>query len=197
MSALLLLSGGLDSALVAALFRPGTAAFVDYGQRPAAGERRAARTIASSLGLPLEEVSVDLTPLGSGLLTGQRQLDVAPSPEWFPFRNQFLVTVAAAIAVRQRADEVWIGLTAGDGIRHRDGSAEFVSALNDLLVMQEGAVRLRAPAGHLACEDLVTDARLPRDLLDHTISCHISPVACGQCPGCNKRSNALRSSERA
>lgn len=188
-TSLLLLSGGLDSACLAALARPTTALFLDYGQRPAAGERRAAHTIAGELSLPLEERSLDLSAIGDGLLSGGKpsQLAVAPTPEWFPFRNQLLVSAAAAVAVQIGAQELWLGLTAEDTTRHADGTTEFVEAADHLLQLQEGGIRLRAPAHHLQAQELLTSSRLPDHIWQHTLSCHVAPVACGECPGCAKR----------
>jgi 7-cyano-7-deazaguanine synthase len=187
-SALLLLSGGLDSAAVAKLYRPGAALFIDYGQRPARGEERAARDVSRFFGLELHEVAVDLDQFGSGLLSRSReQLSVAPSPEWFPFRNQFLVTLAAATAVRLGYSEVWLGLVADDAGRHADGQPSFVETMNALLLMQEGGLRLRAPAHDAASAAVFEAAGLPDWLVHRTVSCHVSALPCGECPGCNKR----------
>lgn len=188
MTSLLLLSGGVDSAAVAAAYKPSAALFVDYGQRPAAGERRAAREVSAHLGLQLHEAGIDLAAFGSGLLspTG-RNLSVASSPEWFPYRNQFLITVAAATALALGHDEVWIGLVAEDRQRHADGTGSFVRMIDELLALQEGAVRLLAPAHTIHTAALLDQADLPGWLLDRTISCHVSTVSCGECPGCLKR----------
>lgn len=189
MSSLLLISGGLDSTAIAAINKPTAALFVDYGQRPAAGERRAARDVCAHLGLELHEVAVDLTPLGAGLLNPRGSLlHVSPSPEWYPYRNQFLITIAAAEALALGHDEVWIGLVAEDETRHADGTTQFVGALDALLRLQEGRLSLLAPGHSTSTAALLEQASLPDWLLDRTVSCHVSPVSCGECPGCIKRS---------
>jgi 7-cyano-7-deazaguanine synthase len=190
MSSLLLISGGLDSAAVAAIHKPTAGLFVDYGQRPAAGERRAARDVCAHLGLELHEVAVDLTPLGAGLLNPSNSppLHVSPSPEWYPYRNQFLITIAAAQALALGHDEIWIGLVAEDETRHADGTTQFVRALDALLRLQEGRLSLSAPGHSTSTTALLKQAFLPEWLLDRTLSCHVSTVSCGECPGCIKRS---------
>lgn len=193
MTSLLLASGGIDSTAIATIYRPEAAVFVDYGQRPAAGERRAVRDVCSHLDLPLHEISIDLQAIGAGLLsTSDRQLAVASSPEWFPYRNQFLVTIAAGLALQLGLEEIWIGLVAEDADRHADGSVQFVTTLNELLRLQEGTIALRAPAHQTSSSSLLARAALPEWLLDRTISCHVASVACGECPGCKKRLEARR-----
>lgn len=88
----LLFSGGLDSTALAALLRPRILLYVDYGQRPAEAERTAATNIAGALGLPLTTAALGIREFGSGLLHGETSagLPTAPSPEWWPYRNQFL-----------------------------------------------------------------------------------------------------------
>lgn len=191
MTSLLLLSGGLDSAAIAAVFRPDVCLFVDYGQRPADGERLASRTIADELGLDWIERQVDLSSLGAGLLVGERPAPTAPTPEWFPFRNQLLVTVAGAVGILLGVDVVWIGLTVEDGARHADGRPEFVDQLDSLMRFQEGEVGAAAPAIDLSGRDLLDRAALSPRLVAATLSCHVSSMPCGQCPGCTKRRAVL------
>ena len=194
MTSLLLLSGGLDSAAVAAIFRPDVCLFVDYGHRPADGERLASRTVAEGLGFDWIERRVDLSSLGAGLLVGERPAASAPTPEWFPFRNQLLVTVAGAVGVAVGADVVWIGLTVEDRDRHADGRPEFVDRLDSLMRFQEGAVGVAAPAIDLSGRDLIDRAALSPRLVAATLSCHVASLPCGQCPGCVKRRLSLEPS---
>lgn len=124
----LLLSGGMDSAALAHWVRPAAALFIDYGQRPADSEERAATAVANALGIPIDILRIDLSTLGSGLLlaevpdeptaeaTAERVTSsegnerprstaeaVSPSPEWWPLRNQLLCSLAAAWALSPRA----------------------------------------------------------------------------------------------
>jgi 7-cyano-7-deazaguanine synthase len=189
---LLLLSGGLDSAAAAAADPPDAALFVDYGQRPAAAERAAAHRVAAHLGLVILERDTDLSSVGAGLLTnGDTGHAPAPTPEWFPFRNQLLATIGAAVAVTRGYDTVMLGLVAGDGARHSDGTAEFVGLLDALTRTQEGEVRVTAPFVTTAPAELLRRSGLPEALLHSTHSCHVSDMPCGWCPGCCRRRDLL------
>lgn len=191
MTRLLLLSGGVDSAAIAAWVPFEGALTIDYGQKPAAGEISAARSIASALGLPHEVVTVDASQIGSGLLAGTGASTLSPAAEWWPFRNQLLVTIAAAYAVNNGFKTIAIGSVAGDGARHKDGTPEFYEHLNALLAVQEGEIQVTAPAAHLTALELLETGQPSTELLGWTHSCHRAPLACGDCPGCWKRAEVL------
>jgi 7-cyano-7-deazaguanine synthase len=187
----LLLSGGLDSTALAAIERPALCLAIDYGQRPAEAEIRAASAIAGVLGLEFLSLRLDLGALGGGLLKDDDPLPQAPSPEWWPFRNQFLVTAAASIALSRGLDTVVVGSVAGDGDRHVDGTARFYDQLDALLRMQEGSLHVNAPAIHETSAILLARSGLGDDIVGWTISCHRSVFPCGECPGCWKRAAVL------
>lgn len=188
---LLLLSGGVDSAAAAAWLACGAALTIDYGQLPGAGEINAARAIAAALALEHTVVTVDASAIGSGLLAGSDAAGISTSAEWWPFRNQLLVTIAAAYAVGHGFGEVVVGSVAGDGARHRDGTPEFYAHLDQLVVMQEGGIHVTAPAAGMTAIDLLARSGLPADVLAWTHSCHRSDLACGDCPGCWKRAELV------
>ncbi len=197
---LLLLSGGLDSTALAARDRPDLTLFVDYGQRPARAEARAAGAVAAELGLPHARVRVDATAVGSGLMsaTESSASNARPSPEWWPFRNQLLVTVAAAWLVRSGhigpdgpGADIAVGSVRQDGRRHLDGTAAFYAALDALLRTQEFSIGCVAPALDQSTEDLVTAGATTDAVLGWTHSCHVADAPCMACPGCHKREQVL------
>lgn len=196
----LLLSGGLDSTALAAWLRPDAALWVDYGQRPASGERRAAQAVAAQLGMPFHAVTVDAGAIGLGLLNSDTSdgpgTDPLPSPEWWPFRNQLIVTVAAAWAWPRGYVELLVGSVSTDGDRHADGTAAFFSALAGLLALQEGGMTVSAPAVAMTTEELVTASGAPDSLIAWAHSCHVADLACGRCPGCVKHERVLRGLHR-
>ncbi len=107
---LLLLSGGLDSAAVAAWQRPDHCLVVDYGQAPASAEARAAGAIARDLGLELTRVTVDASQVGAGLMSNAgKGSEVSDAAEWWPFRNQLLITIAGAWAVVRGYSTILLG----------------------------------------------------------------------------------------
>lgn len=187
---LLLLSGGLDSTALAAWLRPDHALTIDYGHVSAVGEIAASRAVCARLDLPWSHVRVDCSALGSGLLAGTAPDPHAPVPEWWPYRNQMLVTAAAAWALPRNLTEIIVGSVATDDT-HLDGTAAFYEALDGVVSLQEGGLRVRVPALRLTTTDLLRQAQLPAGVIGFTHSCHRAPVPCGLCPGCIKRSAVL------
>lgn len=187
---LLLFSGGVDSTALAVLLRPEWTLTIDYGQVSALGEIRAAAAISERLGIRHEVLRADCAAVGSGLLAGREPDAAAPVAEWWPFRNQLLVTLAAAWGLEREVDELIVASVSGDSA-HVDGTAEFYAAADRLLAMQEGGVRLATPALQKSSAELLLEAAVPDGLLGFTHSCHRSDFACGLCPGCSKRSEVL------
>ncbi len=181
----LLLSGGMDSICIAWWKRPSLAIFVDYGQLPAKAEEAASKAAAAAIGLKYEVVRADCSALGSGDLAGQPAADVAPVPEWWPFRNQLILTIAGAVALRAGEEELMIGTLRTDG-EHADGRAEFIDLISRLMAMQEGGLRVSAPAIALSAPELATVSAIPKSILGWAHSCHKGNLACGQCRGCVK-----------
>jgi 7-cyano-7-deazaguanine synthase len=182
----LLLSGGQDSTALAWRERPDLALTIDYGQLPALGEIRASRAVSRALGLRHEVLRVDCRGLGSGDMAGSPPSEIAPSPEWWPFRNQLLLTFAAMRSLQIGAGTVLIGTVQSDGV-HADGRVEFLDSINDLLETQEGAVQVVAPALSMTSAELILSSGIPPEILAWSHSCHVSEWACGSCRGCAKQ----------
>lgn len=191
MRELLLFSGGVDSTCLAAWRRPAAAVVVDYGQLAAQGERAAAHAIGDSLGVDVFDLVVDCRSIGGGLLADGEPLPDAPSPEWWPFRNQLIVTIAASHAIHTGFETIVVGTVASDGERHVDGAQPFYEDLDRLIAMQEGGLRVVTPAIGMSSDELLAIADIGDDVLILTHSCHVSNIACGTCPGCEKRQNLL------
>lgn len=195
MSRVLLLSGGLDSACIAAWLRPELCLSIDYGQRPAAAERRAADAVARQLRIPISHITVDASAVGSGLLVNDHETADRPS-EWWPYRNQLLITLAAAWGIGHGVREVMVGTVAGDGERHADGTPAFLESMAALLRVQEGHLTVSAPARDLHTEELLLRSQIDDATLAWTHSCHRDDIPCGDCPGCRKRAAALAAAGR-
>lgn len=191
MSTALLLSGGMDSIAVAYWRRPAVAITIDYGQRPAAAEIRAAQAVAVILELEHHIVRADLSSLGSGDMAGSAALAMASVPEWWPFRNQALITLAAMKSVAIGVERLLIGTLKTDG-QHADGRPAFISAMNDVMRLQEGTIALEAPALNLTAVELVQRSSVPMDILAWAHSCHVAEYACGVCRGCRKHYETLQ-----
>ena len=183
----LLLSGGLDSIALAWALRPARALTIDYGQRAFGGEVRASQAVCTELGIAHEVVTVDCRQFGSGDLSESTALAIAPIPEWWPYRNQLLASIAAMHVVRTGPTELVFGTVRTDA-EHADGRPEFIVALDALLRCQEGGVVVAAPAIGKSTVELVRGANVPLDLLHWAHSCHTGEWACGECRGCAKYS---------
>ena len=181
----LLLSGGMDSIAVAFWQRPEIAITIDYGQRAAEAEIAAASQVAKEIGMQHEIISIDCRAIGSGDMAGNDALGVAPVPEWWPFRNQLLVTFAAARGIVLGVAEVMTGSVSSDGT-HADGRPEFYDAMDRVTAVQEGGIRISAPALTMTTAELVRHSGVPREILAWAHSCHTGNLACGQCRGCVK-----------
>lgn len=187
---LLLLSGGLESSALAAWLRPPLVLTIDYGQLPAPGEIWAASQVCGELGLEHHVLRADCSVVGSGLLAGRESDEQAPVPEWWPYRNQLLATLAGAWGISRGASEILIGSVVGDS-RHADGKADFYELLDRLMALQEGGLRVRVPGIEMSSAELIAKSGVSDAVLGWTHSCHVSDVACGSCPGCAKRRDVL------
>lgn len=191
-----LLSGGLDSAALAVWKRPKVAITVDYGQVPAAAELTSARRIAHDLAIEHCVLQVDCAMLGRGVMTGAPPDSAASTPEWWPFRNQLLITLAVMKLVGTGVTELMLGTVRSDR-RHADGRKRFYSAINRLLQAQEYQPRITAPAMGMTSEALVRASGVARSLAGWTHSCQVSVIACGGCSACLKRQRVLEAVYRS
>lgn len=185
MTTALLLSGGMDSIAIAYWQRPELAITVNYGQRSFGGELRAASVVAKELNLLHKVIQVDCGELGSGDLSDMPQLSIAPASEWWPYRNQLLLTIVGMKVIQYGIQKLMIGTVKTDSF-HADGTSEFVNSISSLFSLQEGGLIVEAPAIELTTSELVRKSEIPMSLLAWSHSCHTSDYACGACRGCNK-----------
>lgn len=190
MSAGILLSGGMDSIALAYWRRPKHAYTVNYGQAAFPGELRAAETVAQALGMEHQIVTADCSALGSGDMAGKTKSVHAPVSEWWPFRNQLIVTLASMKAIEDGVTELLVGSVKTDGV-HADGTADFYERLNALTSMQEGALKVSVPAISLSTCELVRTSGIGIELLAWAHSCHVAEFACGRCRGCVKHAESM------
>lgn len=208
--AVVLLSGGLDSATALAVarrdgFTPYAMTF-RYGQRHSV-EIDAARRVAAAQGVARHVVvDIDLRQWGGSALTGDAEVpkdrDVAhPSDEipvtYVPARNTIFLSFALAWAETLGADAIFIGVNALDYSGYPDCRPEYITAFEQMANLAtragvEGTHRLtiHAPLQHLTKADIV---RLGASLgVDYAIttSCYdpaADGTACGHCDACQLR----------
>jgi len=210
-TAVVLLSGGLDSTTAAALARrEGWTLFaltVRYGQTHAQ-EIAAARRIAGTLGCARHvELDVDLAAFGGSALVGDgavpkgRPLDATDIPATYvPARNTILLALALGWAEVLSAERIVIGVNALDYSGYPDCRPEYIAAFEYLASLATKAgvsghpVRIWAPLQHLTKAGII---RLGAELgIDYglTHSCY-DPAddgrPCGECDSCRLRARGF------
>jgi len=181
----ILLSGGIDSVALAYWKQPAFSFTIDYGQRPAQAEIHAAKQVSKYLGIRHQIISVDCSQLGSGDLLNKKPLSVAPVDEWWPYRNQLLVTLACMKGISIGIKKLIVGSVSSDDV-HKDGSPEFYKSLSSLISYQEGGISIITPAINMTTIELISTSNIPESLLLWSHSCHKSNSPCMKCNGCNK-----------
>jgi 7-cyano-7-deazaguanine synthase len=181
----------MDSIALAWGFRPDLAITIDYGQLAAPGEIRAATAVCQAIGLSHRVIRVNCRELGSGDMADTASMPISPVSEWWPFRNQLIITLGAAAALQNGMTCLAIGAVATDA-SHADGRREFLEAMSRLLQMQEGALVLETPAVEDTTVSLCRRVSVPFDLLAWSHSCHVAEFACGNCRGCCKHRESMR-----
>ena len=202
--AVVLLSGGLDSATVLADARDRGfechSLAVDYGQRHRA-ELDAAETVSRSLGaLSHRVVKVDLRAIGGSALTDDIEVPTTPTEgipvTYVPARNTLMLSLALGHAEVLGAHDLCIGVNAVDYSGYPDCRPQFIAAFEDLCRLATRAgdqgedFRVHAPLIHLTKADIV---RRGLELgVDYamTVSCYQADEqgrACGRCDSCRLR----------
>jgi 7-cyano-7-deazaguanine synthase len=180
-----LLSGGMDSIALTYWKRPQIAITIDYGQAPAAAEIRAAAETCRSLSIEHHVIRIDCSELGSGDLAKRAPLEIAPVSEWWPYRNQLLVTLGVMRGLSLNLECLLVGSVQTDSV-HADGTAEFYTKIDDLVSLQEGRIKVQVPAIKMTSRELVKISGVPQPILAWAHSCHVGNFACGFCRGCRK-----------
>jgi len=205
-AAVVLLSGGLDSMVSAALARERGfslhALTIDYGQRHRI-EIEAARNIAAMLGCVRHVVlPLDLTVFGGSALTDDN-IDVPTGGvgedipvTYVPARNIVFLSLTLAYAEAAGARDIFIGVNALDYSGYPDCRPEFIAAFEEMARLGtkagvEGrATAINAPLQHMSKAEIAAEAhRLGLDT-GLSWSCYApSPTgrACGVCDSCRLR----------
>jgi 7-cyano-7-deazaguanine synthase len=207
-TAVVLLSGGLDSMVCAALAREAgfgvLALTIDYGQRHRV-ELDAARTIAATLADRHIVLPLDLTAFGGSALTAA--VDVPKSGlgdgipvTYVPARNTIVLSLALAFAEASGARDLFIGVNALDYSGYPDCRPEFVAAFERLAnqATRDGVegrtFTIHAPLQHMSKADIAREAqRLGLEAgLSHSCYDPANDGAhCGLCDACRLRAKGF------
>lgn len=210
LSAVVLLSGGMDSATVLALAREqGFRTFalsLDYGQRHRA-ELQAARHVALALGAARHEViQLDLSRFGGSALTDPALAVPTAGAQpgipltYVPARNTVMLSLALTWAEALGAHHIFYGANAVDYSGYPDCRPEYVAAFERMAnlatkaAVEGSPTQIHAPIIALSKGDIIrTGLRLGVDFA-MTVSCYQaddSGRACGRCDACRIRAQGF------
>lgn len=203
--AVVLLSGGLDSATVLAMARAQGfechALSVDYGQRHHA-ELAAAQRVARMLGAAEHRVvNIDLTGFGGSALTDSN-IAVPEQPgegiplTYVPARNTIMLSLALAWAEVLQAQDIFIGVNAVDYSGYPDCRPAYIDAFERMAnlatkaAVEGHALTLHAPLLHLSKAEIIRQGNALGVDYAQTVSCYQADdegCACGVCDSCRLR----------
>ena len=209
-TAVILLSGGLDSTTALALARVDgyqchTLA-LDYGQRHRAELDAAAKISQTMSVVSHREVSVDLRSIGGSALTDDIDVPVDGNTEgipvtYVPARNTLMLSLALGLAETLEANAIFIGVNAVDYSGYPDCRPQFIAAFEDLarLATKTGveghSIRIHTPLIHLSKAEIIQlgiEAGVDYSL---TVSCYQADSqgrACGRCDSCRIRKEGFK-----
>jgi 7-cyano-7-deazaguanine synthase len=203
--AVVLLSGGMDSATVLAMaHETGYVCYalsVDYGQRHYA-ELAAAHRVAVALGAHEHRVvKVDLTGFGGSALTDEN-IAVSQQPTagipltYVPARNTIMLSLALAWAEVLQSQDIFIGVNAVDYSGYPDCRPEYIEAFERMANLATKAaveglpLAVHAPLLHLSKVEIIHRGQALGVDFSQTVSCYQadeSGHACGVCDACRLR----------
>ncbi|KKO09756.1 hypothetical protein LCGC14_0032510 [marine sediment metagenome] len=203
--AVILLSGGLDSATVLALAQAQGyecyAMSFDYGQRHRS-ELAAASRLASSAGVAdYKVIKLDLDGIGGSALTDDsiavpETLEAGIPLTYVPARNTVFLALALGWAEVLGAGDLFIGVNAVDYSGYPDCRPEFIVAFERLanLATRTGVegtgFRIRAPLQNMTKGEIIQSGYQLGVDYSQTVSCYqadSSGAACGRCDSCRLR----------
>jgi 7-cyano-7-deazaguanine synthase len=212
--AVVLLSGGLDSATTLAFAREAGfecyALTVRYGQRHAV-EIEAARRVAQAMGVAHHvELDIDLRAFGGSALTSDGPVPKDRTDQamahgipvtYVPARNTVFLALSLAWAETLGAFDIWIGVNCVDYSGYPDCRPEYLRSFEALAnlatragVEDEGRFRIHAPLLTLTKEQIIERGRALHVDYALTHSCYDpSPegLSCGRCDACRIRRSAF------
>lgn len=201
-TAVVLLSGGMDSAVCAAIAKKDGhniyVLHVDYGQRTNKKEFNCAKDI-SLLYNALDFKAINLDFLkeigGSGLVDNSIELPkgdtIGIPPSYVPFRNSILLSLATAWAEVVGAKAIYYGANSIDFSGYPDCRPLFFEAFQELIdagTKDETNIKLKTPLAYMSKGDIVRKGKELEVPFEKTWSCYTeNDKACGVCDSCRLR----------
>jgi len=206
--AVCIMSGGMDSTLAAYMMKKDgyeiIALHFDYGQRTMQREKSAFRDIIEALNVSSKyEINLDFfSQIGASALTDD-SLDVPVNGieegvpiTYVPFRNGIFLSVASAIAEKEGAEVLSIGVVEEDSSGYPDCTQTFIESMQKSInfgTKQSTNIEIKTPLVHLMKEQIVQEALKLNVPLELTWSCYKNEEkACGVCDSCRLRLNGFK-----
>lgn len=206
--AICILSGGMDSTLSSYIAKNDgyeiIAVHFNYGQRTENRELKAFREICNDLEI-LEKYEIDIpffTQIGASALT-DKTIDVPTQGvkpgvpiTYVPFRNGIFLSITAAIAEKEEATAMYIGVVQEDSSGYPDCTDEFIKDITKAInqgTKESTNIEIKTPLVHLSKKQIVLKALELNVPLEHTWSCYKEESeACGVCDSCRLRLNGFK-----
>jgi len=202
-----IMSGGMDSTLAAYMMKQDgyeiIALHFDYGQRTMAREKQAFREIIEDLDVESKyEINLDFfSQIGASALT-DNSLDVPINGiedgvpiTYVPFRNGIFLSVASAIAEKEGAQVLSIGVVEEDSSGYPDCTQTFIESMQTSInfgTKDSTKLEIKTPLVHLMKKEIVRESLKLSVPLELTWSCYKNEdKACGVCDSCRLRLNGF------
>ncbi len=209
--AVTILSGGMDSTVASFIAKKEgydlIAIHFNYGQRTQEKELEAFRKIADILGAKKYEIDLPFfKQIGASALVDE-SLDVPVDGvkpgvpiTYVPFRNGIFLSIAAAVAEKEGAEAIYIGVVEEDSSGYPDCREAFIKAMQEAINLgtkDETHIRIKTPLIDLKKEDIVSYALELGVPLELTWSCYQNDdEACGVCDSCRLRLKGFQKAGR-
>ena len=203
MRAVVILSGGMDSTTAAFLAKKQGFDIIplhfNYGQRTEKRELKAFNDICDYLGIENKYI-IDIPffkQIGASALVDE-SISVPTDGikpgipiTYVPFRNGIFLSIAAAVAEKEKAKAIFIGVVEEDSSGYPDCREEFILNIQNAInsgTKPETNITIKTPLIHLKKEDIVKEALKAGVPLELTWSCYKEEdKACGVCDSCRLR----------
>lgn len=200
--AVCVLSGGMDSTLSSFIAKNQGYEIItlhfNYKQRTETKELSAFREISKRLdAIKIVEFDIDLAQIGGNALT-DLTIDVPIGGlkegipiTYVPFRNGIFLSIATALAEREEAEAIFMGVVEEDSSGYPDCTKAFIKSFEESLNLGtaiQKRISIKTPLVHLKKEDIVKEAIKLSVPLELTWSCYQDEIeACGVCDSCRLR----------